>query len=680
MIQLNSISKGYLGQVLFENLTWLITPNDRVGLIGSNGSGKSTLMRILCRQVLPDRGTVDIARGTTVGYLPQDGVTASGRSLFEETLSVFGDLLDMETEQHEIADQLKHLPAESAEARAALERYGRLQTAFQLRGGFALEAQVGNVLSGLGFAKEDWAKPVETFSGGWQMRIALAKLLLQKPNLLLLDEPTNHLDLEARNWLEAYLREYPYAYIIVSHDRFFVDATVERVADLFGRKLTLYTGGYTRYLAQREASLEALLEAQRRQQEHIEKLENFINKFRYKATKAKQVQSRIKELEKIERIDLPEVRKRIHFNFPQPPRSGRRVLELTGVRKSYGDLQVFQEVELLVEQGEKAALVGPNGAGKSTLIRIMNGREAIDSGQRVIGHNVMLDYFAQDQDKVLDDRKTVLETLMSVAPMDIVPQLRNLLGSFLFRGDEVFKKVAVLSGGERNRLALAGMLLRPANLFLLDEPTNHLDMEAKEVLLEALQRFNGTVVFVSHDRYFIDQLATRIIEVGQGGIRVYLGNYEDYLWKKRQEDPYSVVGIEIANELRSVSVKPAPELRTASNMSGATRPGESSHNKPTHESHSQGKRPVRINPQKLKALTNKIASTEACIASLEVSIAAMEKQMADAEFFRNHTNAQSSLEAWEQAQKELREKIQEWEELTLQKEQAVQTREVREDA
>jgi ATP-binding cassette, subfamily F, member 3 len=666
MIQLNSVSKGYLGQVLFENLTLLITPRDKLGLVGSNGSGKSTLMKMIARQIDPDKGSVDLARGTTVGYLPQDGVAATDRPLFEEAMSVFGELLDMEVEQHRLADRLKHLDPDSAEGRQVLERYGELQTAFQLRGGFALEAQVGQVLTGLGFSKSDWNKPVETFSGGWQMRVALAKLLLQKPNLLLLDEPTNHLDLEARNWLEAYLLEYPHAYLIVSHDRFFLDATVLRIADLFGRKLTLYTGGYTHYLGQREVNVEALLESHRRQQEHIEKLEHFINKFRYQATKAKQVQSRIKELEKIDRIVLPEGRKAIRFSFPQPPRSGRRVLELQAVRKCYGPLEVFHQVDLLIEQGEKIALVGPNGAGKSTLLRILIGQEPTDQGQRTIGHNVLLDYFAQDQDKVLDDRKTVLDTLMAVAPYDMVPHLRTLLGCFLFQGDDVFKKVAVLSGGERNRLALARMLLRPANLLLLDEPTNHLDMDAKEVLLNALQKFNGTVVFVSHDRYFIDRLATRVVEAGQGQLRSYLGNYEDYLWKKQQEDPESIAGIQIANDLRSwgkappVSKSAAP---SAAEKADAAQPARGSEQNPND-------RPVRVNPQKLQALTDRIAGIEEEIAAMESRIKIMERQMADADFFKDHQQAQDSLARWEEAQEVLKEKMRQWEKWIQEREEA----------
>ena len=670
MIQLNSVSKRYLEQNLFESLTWFIGRRDRLGLVGNNGSGKSTLLKMIAREIEPDQGTVDITRGTTLGYLPQEGVVATGKGLMEETLSVFEELFQMEAEQHALAEKLKDMPPDHPEAKAALERYGELQTRFHLEGGFRLEAEAAQILDGLGFRRPDWEKPVETFSGGWQMRIALAKLLLKKPNMLLLDEPTNHLDLEARNWLEGYLQEYPFSYIVVSHDRFFLDATVERIVDLFGRRLEVYSGGYSSYIRQREAKVDALKEAKRRQDEHVEKLETFVSKFRYKATKAKQVQSRLKELDKIERIDLPEARRTIHFQFPQPPRSGRRVLELEGIRKYYGPLCVFENLDLTVEQGEKIALVGPNGAGKSTLMRILARREELQHGECRPGYNVFPAYFAQDQEQELDPRMTVLESLGSVAPMDMVPQLRTLLGSFLFHGDDVFKKTTVLSGGERNRLSLARILLTPANLLLLDEPTNHLDMESKEVLLSALRDFTGTVVFVSHDRYFIDQLATRVLLIGQGRAESYPGNYEDFLWKKRQDDSGFMSGVKVAEDLRALRMSPsspaAAEVPRAASAAEPVRPAVPAEEPAKAKS-------ARVNPQKVKLAQEKVQAAEAEIEKLEKRIADMEKKMADPEYFKSPGNAQKSMQDWEKAKELLQQKTARWEELSLELEQLLES-------
>ena len=392
------------------------------------------------------------------------------------------------------------------------------------------------MLNGLGFAPADSNRPTEELSGGWQMRLALAKLLLIKPKLLLLDEPTNHLDLEARNWLEQYLSEYPYAFVLVSHDRYFLDATVNKILELWNGRAYFYSGNYERYLAQKSERQAQLQAAYRNQREKIEHLELFINRFRYQATKAKQVQSRIKELEKIERIELPAREKTIHFAFPQPPKSGRTVAEFRGVAKSYASKKVFQGMSFVINRGDRIGLVGVNGSGKSTLIKILAGSEPATAGEFRLGHNVEVDHFAQDQYKALDPGARLIDDVSSIAPSALSgqTQLRTLLGCFLFSSDEVFKQIRVLSGGERNRYALLRMLLRPRNFLLLDEPTNHLDLRAKDVLLEALQEFSGTLVFVSHDRYFIDKLATRIFEIDGGKFLDYFGNYEDYLWQKNQ--------------------------------------------------------------------------------------------------------------------------------------------------
>ncbi len=510
----------------------MITPRDRVGLVGANGTGKSTLMKILAGLETLDYGSISTAKGISAGYLPQDGLTLSGRTVFAECMSVFSELRGLEQEMEDLTGRMSELDHSSQEYSQVAERYHRIEHEFRTRDGYAIEAQVGTVLSGLGFRKEDWNRQTEEFSGGWQMRLALAKLLLQRPNLLLLDEPTNHLDLEARNWLEEYLGDYPYAFVLISHDRYFLDVTINKIVEIWNKRIHLYSGNYEKYLGQKTQRLEQLEAAYRNQRERIEQLEVFINRFRYQATKAKQVQSRIKELERMERIELPEEEKTIHFSFPQPKPGGRIVAEFQGVAKAYGEKQVFSDVSFMIERGDRIALVGVNGAGKSTLIKLLAEQEPLTGGEYRLGHNAQPDYFAQDQYKELDPDARILDDLGGLSPRSTQTELRSLLGCFLFSADDVFKRIGVLSGGERNRYALLRMLLRPANFLLLDEPTNHLDMRAKDVLLKALTDYTGTVVFVSHDRYFIDKLATRVFEVGDGRVEVYPGNYEDYRWRK----------------------------------------------------------------------------------------------------------------------------------------------------
>src|SRR6266852_4135922 len=532
MIQLNAAGKRYGHKLLFEAADLLITPRDRVGLVGANGTGKSTLLKILAGVETLDYGNVSVAKGISAGYLPQDGLTLSGKTVFAECMSVFSRLSNLEKELEQLTASMAELDSTSTEYNQVADRYHRIEHEFRTHDGYAIEAQVGAVLSGLGFRTEDWHRLTDEFSGGWQMRIALAKLLLQKPNLLLLDEPTNHLDLESRNWLEEYLTNYPYAFVLISHDRYFLDVTINRLVEIWNKKIWIYSGNYEKYRTQKQQRREQLEAAYRNQRERIEQLEVFINRFRYQATKAKQVQSRIKELENIEKIELPEEEKTIHFSFPQPKPSGRIVAEFANVAKSYGDKEVFHDVSFMIERGDRISLVGVNGAGKSTLIKLLAGKEALTAGEYRLGHNVQADYFAQDQYKELYQDARIFDDLAELSPRSTQTELRSLLGCFLFSADEVFKRIGVLSGGERNRYALLRMLLHPANFLLLDEPTNHLDMRAKDVLLKALSDYTGTVVFVSHDRYFIDKLATRVFEVGDGRVEVYPGNYEDYRWRK----------------------------------------------------------------------------------------------------------------------------------------------------
>jgi ATP-binding cassette, subfamily F, member 3 len=600
MIQLSGAGKRFGHKLLFEDLNWMITPQDRAGLVGANGSGKTTLLKVLAGLESLDYGKLSVTRGVSSGYLPQDGLSLSGRTVFAECMSVFASLQQMEIEMEELTHKMAELDPASLEYAQVADRFHHLDSEFRNRDGYAIEAQVGTVISGLGFPHEEWNKRTEEFSGGWQMRIALAKLLLEKPNLLLLDEPTNHLDLEARNWLEQYLANYPYAIVLISHDRYFLDVTVNKIVEIWNRGVHFYSGNYEKYLKQKQERSEQLQAAYRNQRDRIEQLEAFINRFRAQATKAKQVQSRIKELEKIERIELPEEEKTIHFSFPQPKPSGRIVAEFHGVSKSYDNKFVFGGVDFIIERGDRIALVGVNGAGKSTLIKLLAGSEPLSSGSYSLGHNAEVDYFAQDQYKELDPNARMLDDLQYQAPRSSNTELRSLLGSFLFSEDDVFKKIGVLSGGERNRYALARMLLQPSNFLLLDEPTNHLDMRAKDVLLESLEKYTGTVVFVSHDRYFIDKLATRVFEVGAGEVHVFPGNYEDYIWRKE--------GKQI-------------DLSLPTNGHVAT-----NNQQPTTNNQQPAK---RLNPMKLKKLQDRARELETQIAALEAEIASDEESLAN---------------------------------------------------
>lgn len=534
MIHLSAISKGFGARTLLQEVTWQLGPGERVGLCGPNGAGKTTLLKMMAGSEDPDTGRVVKPNGSTVGYLPQDGLVHSGRTVVDEVKRGQQQLLDLKREMRSLEHQLGDASVPAAEHPRLLERYSEAQEAFERQDGYALDQRVETILRGLGFAKEDGKRQSHTFSGGWQMRIALATLLLGRPSLLLLDEPTNHLDLEARNWLETYLAEYPHAVMLVSHDRFFLDAVVTRITEISLKTLTDYPGNYSTYIGERDARLARLREAKRRQEDEIGRVRQFVDRFRYQATKAAQVQSRLKMLSKIVPIEVPPERKVVHFKFPNCRKSGRSVITLTGASKTYNTTEVLRPFDLLIERGSRIALVGPNGSGKSTLMRLLAGAEAPDTGSRTEGHQLTVQYFAQDEASRLEPTLTVHDTLVAGAPLDAVPAIRNILGAFLFSEDDVYKRVGVLSGGERTRLAVARMLLHPANTLLLDEPTNHLDIDSTDVLLEALMAFDGTLIFVSHDRYFVDRLATQIIEVGQGEASVYPGTYEEFCWSRTQ--------------------------------------------------------------------------------------------------------------------------------------------------
>jgi len=656
MLSLQNAGKRFGARILFTEANWLIRSNEKTALVGANGTGKSTLMKVLAGLEPLDYGTLQLTRGMTIGYLPQEGLRLAGRSIFEECLTVFDELRGMQSESEKLAAQLAELNHASAEYESAAERYSMLQDRFHALDGYALDAQVGSVLTGLGFGKDDWSRKTDEFSGGWQMRIALAKLLLARPNLLLLDEPTNHLDLETRNWLEDYLKGYPFGYILISHDRYFLDVTVDRTVEIWNKRLTIYSGNYTRYLTQKEDRRAQLEAAYRNQREQIEHLEAFISRFRYQATKAKQVQSRIKELEKIERIEIPEEEPVIHFKFPQPPPSGRMVAEAEGLSKSYGAKQVLNNVRFSIERGDRVALVGVNGAGKSTLIKLLTGVEQPTAGTIKQGHNVVSEYFAQDQYKVLDAEARMLDDISRAALKVPESELRSLLGCFLFSGDDVFKKLGVLSGGERNRFALARILVSPSNFLLLDEPTNHLDMRAKDVLLDALAAFSGTVIFVSHDRYFIDRLATRVLEVENGGVTMHEGNYEDYLRKKES----LALGAAAAASAppRNEAQEPVQAVQHA-RPSGATIVMEGGPD--------DAARKRRLNPIKQKQMEDRCAFLEEEVPRVEAALAHTEAQLG---VFVSAAETERLTKLAEELRAQAATLTAEWEELMLQLESA----------
>ncbi len=690
MIHVEGLSKRYGARVLWENVNWHVKKNDRIGLCGPNGAGKSTLLKILAGLEEYDSGQVRMASDLTIGYLPQDGIDHKGRTLHAEVSLAFAPLLALKAEQEKIEATLEHEDPGTTEEEhlALLDRYAEVMEHFKRAGGFEMDIQIANVLRGLGFKPTDHQRRCEEFSGGWQMRIALAKLLLQRPNLLLMDEPTNHLDLPACNWLEDYLHDYEGSVVLVSHDRFFLDSVVKRITQVELRTLTDYHGNYSKYLVDYQANLENLLESHRRQTEEIEKTEAFINRFRYQATKARQVQSRIKQLDKVERIEIPAQRQKIHFHFPEAPKAGRVVLDVKDLCRAYGSNVILDGVSFTVERGDRIALVGPNGAGKSTLMRVLAGTDKPTSGSITLGHQVVMDYFAQNQADILTGSQTVYEEMAGTSPTTMVPMIRSILGGFLFSGDDAYKKVAVLSGGERNRLALAKMLLKASNLLLLDEPTNHLDIDSKDILLEALAAYTGTIVFVSHDRHFVDRLAMKVIDVGDGKASLYPGGYEDFLdWKKRIEagemgtpmpaKPKAPSLTEVKTAVvKAVAVAPPglpqkpppapmPEKRSSPAPAAGSNPLAPRLRKPDAgdaKAIAEAERQARIAADRAeKKRKQRLDEIEKRIAEKEAAVGAIEREMSAPGFFDDRARAEKAAKDRESLMWEVNDLMGQWE-------------------
>jgi len=633
-IQFSKVSLAFGDRDILKEVSVNLKTGTKAALTGANGAGKSTLIKIMAGLVEPDSGKRTAQNGARIAYLPQSGLTHHGRTLKEEADIAFDYGYKIQDQIEEIGERLKQIPPENAAAQnALLEQHSALMETLENSGWYRRESLAESVLLGLGFSRDDFEKMTDAFSGGWQMRIALAKALMQQPDILLLDEPTNYLDIEARAWLEEFLQNYAGAFLLVSHDRYFLDVTINEVYELFGGELKCYPGNFSHYEKVRELELQTLIAAHKKQQEEIEHLQSFVDRFRYKATKAIQAQERQKMLDKIleNKIEIPESLKKIHFKFPAAPHSGRLVLQLDSVTKSYdGKKDVLHNLDLTIENGERIVAVGKNGAGKSTLLKIISEQDKNFCGTMTLGTGVQIGYFSQDSAETIGGAQTVLQYIEDSCPFELVPKARDMLGAFLFRGDDVFKSLDVLSGGEKSRIALLKLLLRPVNLLVLDEPTNHLDMHSKDVLLDALKDFGGTVIFVSHDHAFIQNLATRVIELTPGHCRNFVGDYEYYLQRIEDEKNGTVGNFSFGTNVNSAEKK--SEKSSAQNSTAS----ENAKQKSAGAIKWEEEKRLASERRKIERLVEKL---EAQIATTESEKKSLEEKLAEPEIYSNGEKA-----------------------------------------
>lgn len=636
MISVNNLSVQFTGQNLFDNVTFNIGDRDRIGLVGKNGAGKSTLLKILCGWQEPETGVIVVASGQTVGYLPQEMVPSGSRTVIDEALTAFETIDALERQQAELSMQVsERTDYESADYERLLTQLHDVTERIAVLGGASRQEQAEKILLGLGFHHSDFRRPITEFSGGWQMRVELAKLLLKRPDFLLLDEPTNHLDIESIQWLESFLQSYPGAVLLVSHDRTFLDNITNRTIEITAGRIYDYKASYSEYVVlmqERRASQMASLTNQQRQ---VAQIEAFIERFRYKATKSKQVQSRIKMLEKMDTITVDEVStESIHFQFPPAPHSGKIVVEAEHLGKAYGEKQVFDNVDLTILKGSKVAFVGRNGEGKSTLAKIIVGDIHDQTGLCKIGHQVQIGYYAQNQAAMLDGEKTVFQTIDDIAQGDIRPKIRNILGSFLFDSDDIDKKVKVLSGGEKARLALAKLLLTPSNLLVLDEPTNHLDMNSKDILKNALLQYDGTLILVSHDRDFLQGLTDSLYEFRDGEVHEFKGDIFEFLEYRKIEN---LKALEVVKKQAAVS---QPVV---------------SQNKLNYQQSKERERELRKLRSVVEKIEKEIETLEEEIASKDALLASGSSESTNPEFYKSYQQLKDTLE----------QKMSDWEEATI---------------
>ena len=659
-VQFSQVSLAFGDRDILKNVTINLQTGSKVALTGANGSGKSTLIKVLAGLTNPDSGERAVQKECRIAYLPQSGLTHQGCTLLEEADKAFNYGYELQQKIDDLGAQMESNPSNvNTLAQAQADLIQKLEDSGWYRRQSVAEA----VLLGLGFSRKDFERDTQEFSGGWQMRIALAKALMQNPDILLLDEPTNYLDLEARSWLEDFLQNYKGGFLLVSHDRYFLDVTINEVYELFNGTLKRYPGNFSHYEKVRETELKTLIAAYEQQQQEITKLQDFITRFGYKATKAAQAQEYQKKLDKMERIEIPESLKKIHFTFPPAPHAGHLVLRMNGITKSYdGHTNVLNALDLTIENGQRLVVAGRNGAGKSTLLRIIAGQDTSFTGEIIPGAGVKIGYFSQDNAETIKGSITILEYLEQIAPLELIPKLRDMLGAFLFRGDDVFKSLDVLSGGEKSRIALLQLLLSPVNLLVLDEPTNHLDIHSKDVLLNALRDYGGTVVFVSHDRGFIEQLATHVLHLEPGTAKYYPGDYTYYLEQSEKRGvpeakrgvPEPVEGQK--KEGGSLPLAPATSVASTTPSAGSN----AARNACSNLSWEEQKQLESERRKKEKALAN----LEQQLATLEDQKKTLENKLADPQVYSNGEKAKAVQREIEQISAQIEQVTEQWMELS----------------